>query len=210
MVNREKPITIFVEGGFKGDLAKKCRRSYRIFLEKANLLGSKFKIESSGRRQQAYEVFYHALKDGQKVLLLVDSEAPVSTQNPWEHLRNRQGDQWEKPVNAKNEDCHLMVQCMESWFLADKKTLQDFFKKDFKESALPKNTDIESLDKDKVYQSLTSASKDTSKGKYSKGAHSFEILAMLDPQKVSDASPWAKRFLDELRSRMGVSPKQES
>jgi hypothetical protein len=203
-------LTIFVEGG--GDHAQlraRCRQGFSEFIKKSGLKNQMPSIWACGSRAQALDLFKTALKKGQRALLLVDSEFPVAERNknlPWKHLEENETDyHWKAHAMATDNDCHLMVQCMESWFLADKKALQDFFKKEFKESALPKSKEIESLDKDKIYQALASASKDTSKGKYSKGAHSFEILSMLDPQKVSDASPWAKRFLDELRSRMGVS-----
>jgi hypothetical protein len=43
------------------------------------------------------------------------------------------------------------------------------------------------------------ATRNTQKGPYSKGAHSFEILATLDPGSIAAAAPHAKRFLDTVR-----------
>ncbi len=37
------------------------------------------------------------------------------------------------------------------------------------------------------------------KAPYGKGEHSFLLLLLVDPLKVADASPWAKRFLTELK-----------
>lgn len=48
---------------------------------------------------------------------------------------------------------------------------------------------------------LKQASQNSAKGVYGKGAHSFKLLGLLDPAKVAVASPWAKRFLDELVKR---------
>lgn len=39
------------------------------------------------------------------------------------------------------------------------------------------------------------------KGAYGKGAHSFLLLASLEPAVVIGASPWAKRLVDELNRR---------
>ena len=44
----------------------------------------------------------------------------------------------------------------------------------------------------------------TRKGRYDKGSHSFEIIAMIDPQKVTDASPYAKRFIETLFKLAGI------
>ena len=35
------------------------------------------------------------------------------------------------------------------------------------------------------------------------GEHSFKLLAMIDPEKVINASPWARRFVEALQARMG-------
>jgi len=39
------------------------------------------------------------------------------------------------------------------------------------------------------------------KGPYGKGAHSFGLLAQINPDPVLIASPWAKRLVDALKSR---------
>jgi hypothetical protein len=100
-------------------------------------------------------------------------------------------------------DCHLMVQCMETWFLADRKTLVSFYGKDFSENVLPaKERPVETIDKQQVYQSLENATKNCGKkGKYNKGDHSFQLLASINPVFVAASSPWAKRFIDELKKR---------
>ena len=41
---------------------------------------------------------------------------------------------------------------------------------------------------------------------YEKSEHSFVILSRIDPEKVIAASPWAKRFIDELKSKMDAFP----
>ncbi len=42
------------------------------------------------------------------------------------------------------------------------------------------------------------------KAKYGKGEHSFKILATIDSQRVVNASPWAKRFVDETKKKMNI------
>ncbi len=163
------------------------------------------RIVVCGGRQQAYDDFCTALSNGEKALLLVDSEDPVTVVSPWQHLLIRQGDQWPPPAGASEEHCHLMVQCMESWFLADQQTLETFFGQGFKTNALPAAANrIESIAKQQVYQSLENATKHCkTKDAYGKGEHSFKLLALIDPAKVIAASGWAKRFVDALKKQMG-------
>lgn len=147
-------------------------------------------------------------------MLLVDSEEPVQAPcqsednpeqwNPWLHLKNRKNNRVETPEDAKSADCHLMVQCMENWLLADRACLQEFFGQDFHANALPpESSPIESLGTERVRNALAKASKDCKKGAYSKGKHSFELLARIDPEKVMRASPWARRFVTAVKKKMG-------
>ncbi len=94
-----------------------------------------------------------------------------------------------------------MVQIMESWFLADADTLTSFYGRNFQESSLPQNPRVEEISKQDVESGLRQATRSTSKGAYDKGRHSFEILAILDPVKVRQKSPYANRFLSELERR---------
>jgi hypothetical protein len=143
-------------------------------------------------------------------LLLVDSEAPISPQHeqgnpdtwlPWQHLKQRDG--WDKPANAANTDCHLMVQVMENWFIADRTTLKAYFGQHFKDNQLPAVVNpIEGIAKLTVYGALKAATHGCKpKGEYGKGAHSFEILVLVDPAIVLIKSPWARRFVDEAKKK---------
>ena len=93
-----------------------------------------------------------------------------------------------------------MVQCMETWFIADKDTLVSFYGQHFRESALPVRNEIEEIPKQDLLDGLKNATGQTQKGKYWKGGHSFDILAKINPQKVTEGSPHAKRLIDTLRA----------
>jgi hypothetical protein len=207
-------VTVFVEGG--GDtnhLRAACREGLRTFLTKAGVTARPV-IKARGSRDKAYESFCIAVSHGAQALLLVDSEALVSAAyqsgadkgewKPWEHLRQR--DNWSKPEGATDKDCHLMVVCMESWLMADRPGLQEFFGQGFKPNALPtQSRSIEGIDKQALYQSLKTATAHCkTKAAYGKGEHSFKLLALIDPAKVTGASGWAERFIDELKRRMGL------
>lgn len=206
-------MKLYVEGG--GDaktLRTACRNGFSEFFRKAGFSGRMPRIVACGGRQNAYDSFCTAVGCGQEAMLLVDSESPVKAVyrhesavqwKPWEHLRNRPGDRWNVPAGATDEDCHLMVQCMEAWFLADVATLQNFYGQGFNANALPaQGNRIESITKGWIYSSLANATRSCkTKAIYGKGEHSFKLLALISPALVMTASPWAKRLIDVLQAR---------
>ncbi len=194
-------VRLYVEGGGDGKYLRLAfRQGFIRFLTKAGFSGRMPKVVACGGRQQAYGRFRTAHEkdtQGRPAMLLVDAERQVETKDPWQHLADR--DDWKRPRGATDDQCHLMVQVMESWFLADRAALDEVYGQGFQASALPRNPTIEDIPKRDVLTSLERAASRTTKGRYSKGAHSFEILASIDPEKVEQASPFAKRFLDALR-----------
>jgi len=201
-------MVIYVEGG--GDskmLRTECRRGFNEFLQRAGFKKRMPRIHACGGRQDAYDTFCIAIANllpGDACMLLVDSEAPITVKSPWEHLHGREGDGWTKPEHASDDHCHLMVQCMESWFLADRETMVGFFGQGCVEHALPRNANIESIAKKDLYDALKNATRNCkTKNAYGKGEHSFQLLAKIDPAMVSGASPWARRFLQILDRMAG-------
>ena len=123
------------------------------------------------------------------VVLLVDSEGPTSEGlGVWSHLKDR--DKWNPPEGVFDDNAHLMVQCMEAWFLADRETLAGFFGTGFQSSALPGRTDVENVSKKRLFDALQNATrKCRPKGRYDKGRHSFELLGQLDPREGDQGFP---------------------
>jgi hypothetical protein len=114
--------------------------------------------------------------------MLVDSEEPVKPgARPWTHLNARDGDGWQQPDGAKDEHAHLMVQCMETWFLAERAKLEKFFGQGFLAGSLPQGLKLEEISKHQVLAGLANATRQCkTKVEYSKGKHSFELLANSD------------------------------
>ena len=196
---------LYVEGG--GDtklLRTACRQAFSQFLAKAGLNGHMPRIVACGRRRQAYDEFCTALRQGKRAMLLVDSEDSITTASPWDHLLHRAGDQWPIPPGSTDDDCHLMVQCMESWFLADRDTLRTFFGQGYQENALAAvGTSVEALAKPAVYQALANATRHCkTKAPYGKGEHSFLLMSQIEPAKVMGISQWAKRFVERVKAVM--------
>lgn len=193
-------VKVYVEGGGdRRELKTKCREGFSTFFGKTELAGKMPRVVSCGARQETYDKFRTALTKTTRddfIVLLVDSEAPV-TGAPWLHLKNC--DNWEKPPDATDDNAHLMVQCMEAWFMADKETLAEFFGTGFNEGGLPAGPDVEGIPKDEINNGLRMATRQCKpKGEYHKGRHSFAILGRLNPQKVIEASPSVRRLVDTL------------
>ena len=199
--------TIYIEGGGDSDALKtECRQAFTKFFEATGLKTKMPRLVACGSRNTAFDKFKTAIKNGQNAMLLVDSESPVpaDTQtgkpiSPWKHLKERDG--WERPTNATDDDVHLMVQCMESWFVADKAQFVVYYSKGNRQctaTAIPNCSDVEELDKKNVLQWLDKASLPSGKEKYSKGSRSFEVLATIRPEKVAGASYHFRRLCYQL------------
>ena len=87
---------------------------------------------------------------------------------------------------------------MEAWFHADKIKLEEYYAQGFRAAALTRRPDIDNISKADLFAGLKLATKDCQKGEYSKGQHSFQILALIDPAKVKAASTHASRILQVL------------
>lgn len=196
-------VTVYVEGGGRGRLATDCRKGFSEFFRKAGLVGHMPSVVACGSRVDAFDRFCIALSDAKSdevPLLLVDSEGPVRSRwSAWQHMASPP-DRWERPPNSRNEQAQMMVQCMESWFLGDVSALESYFGPGFRSATIPQRNDIERVPKVDVFEQLESASRGSKKRTYSKGRHSFDILARIDPEKVIRRSHFAKRLIDTLKS----------
>jgi hypothetical protein len=207
-------VKLYVEGGGNSAALKTaCREGFTTFITNSGVQ-NRPRVVACGSRRDAYESFCTAIANGDDAMLLVDSETAVSSVHqqgedkskwlPWSHLKQREGDGWEKQQGSADTDCHLMVQVMENWFLADRNVLKMFFGNGFKENKLPAPTSkIEGIAKAEVYRALKEATEECkTKRSYSKSEHSFKLLAKIDPAKVFAASYWARRFINELKRKI--------
>jgi hypothetical protein len=172
MVKKET-VKLYVEGG--GDtnsLHTECRRAFSEFLKKSGLDGHMPRIVACGSRNEAYDDYCTAVSNGENAFLLVDSESEIrwpnnnlsskdfSLWNPWDHLKKRVNsngqitDNWTMPDGGSIDDCHMMVQVMESWFLADVSTLKEYYGQKFNENCLPQSNKIEEISKATILNSL--------------------------------------------------------
>lgn len=201
-------VRIYVEGGGDGGKGKAAiRRGFGAFLnsfhEAARTRRGGVSVIACGKRKSAFDDFKTGLATHPDAfnVLLVDSEGPVNGK-AWDHLHTR--DKWKKP-SAADDQCHLMVQTMESWLIADLKALETFYGQNFNASAIPRHDDVEQVEKKRVLSALEDASRQTQKGRYHKIRHASKLLALIDPETVRRKAPHCDRLLKTLGEKAGIS-----
>lgn len=198
-----KEIRIYIEGGGDENRQKRSMiKGFSKFLKSVKDLACSqnitWNISMCGKRNKAFRDFKNALESHPEAfnILLVDAEVTVTVSSSWEHLKSR--DNWDKPSGTDDSHCHLMVQTMEAWFIADIETLKQFYGQGFLENSIPKNTNVEEIEKSRLENSLNRATEKTGKGKYHKIKHAHELLQLLSVEKVRQASPHCDRLFKTL------------
>jgi hypothetical protein len=195
-------VWIYVEGGGGKDSKDHLRQAFGQFLSGPRVAAReqriRWRIVLCGSREQTYRMFQHRLQtqpDPGPVFLLVDADRPVSG-TPREHLSGGET-RWDLSF-AGDRQCHLMVQVMESWFLADQAALVAFYGREFAAAQLSNRANVEEIPKQQVYESLDRATRNTRKGKYDKADHAPQILKNLDPERVRARAPHCNRLFEDL------------
>lgn len=195
-------VKLYVEGGGDGQLYDTLfRQAWAAFFKAAGLEGHMPRVIRGGGRQRTFDLFRTAVEHhspGTLPLLLVDSEDAVRPDDSgWDHLKRRDG--WNRPRAAGSEDAFLMVQVMETWFLADRAALRTFFGSHLNDNAFSEWPALETVPKATVLNALERATANC-KTQYAKGRVSFTLLSKVDPAEVERRCPHAQQLLDRLRT----------
>lgn len=206
-------IAIYIEGGGPTNATgNRFRRGMSTFLQpivaEVNRRRIQWRLVICGGRQETYDKFCDALVREPEVLnvLLVDSEDPVATTvPPWEHLRNRKGDMWNKPARADDARCQMMVACMEAWFLADPDALVRHYGGNFDRSKLPAAHLAETRTKTDITNALKQATRNTKAKEYQKIRDGAKLLGQLNSTEVRKHCKWCERLFRTLGDAMGAT-----
>jgi Domain of unknown function (DUF4276) len=195
-------VRIFVEGG--GDSHREhseFRKEWTAFFKKAGLQGRMPRVVVGKGRGHTFDLFKTAMErptPGEIAVMLVDSESSIASDHSvWQHLKDR--DNWDVPVGANDGHAFLMVQVMETWFLADMPLLRSHFGDKLRTKHLPSWPELEKVGKEEVLNALRQATAGCDKP-YKKGIESFRLLGKLNPNLVESKCPHAKALLDRLRT----------
>lgn len=199
-------IRVYIEGGGDSRFGKdQLRKGFRIFLEdlyqEARQRGVRFHPPVlCGGRNSAFDDFRTALVSHPHAfnVLLVDAEAPVIA-TPWAHLKIRDG--WDNP-GVNDDSCHLMVQTMEAWFIADADALASYYGQGFHRGAIPANPNVESIAKAAIETALVNSTRHTGKQKYNKIQDASRLLERIDPDIVRAKAPHCDRLFTLLAGKM--------
>ncbi len=200
-------VLLFVEGGGeKNSVRIECRRGFRKLFERAGFAGRMPKIIPCGSRNEVFKDFKtmcQSAGDGEYPMMLVDSEVPVNENHgAWEHLRS--ADKWQRPDDVQDDQAQLMVQCMETWCVADRDALKRFFKQDLIEGSLPALSNLEGCSKDQIQEALKNATRECGKDRtYKKGRRSFKLVAELNPDVLKKRAPHFLCLCEALEAKLG-------
>jgi len=206
-----KEIKLYVEGGGRGtnkNATIKLQQGFDAFLRElkdaARDKKISFKVIPSGSTTDTFEEFIFSVENSPQSfnLLLVDSDEAIADGETARDFLQRKYKKW-KLQKIEVEQCHLMVQVMESWFIADVEALKDFYGQNFRESAIPKHqNNVETIEKATVENSLKKATAKTKKGEYQKIGHGAKILEKINPRKVRDAAPHCEKLFDSILDKI--------
>ena len=204
-------VTVFVEGGGNKATDSACRQAFRSLLTRAGFAGRLPSVIPCGPRNNAYDDFEIALRNGDEYpILLVDSEELVADANQpninpsgaWMHLAQRGGRE-RRPRNAQDDQAQLMVTTMETWLIADRDALKAYFP-GINENALPPNSELENRRKQDILNKIEDATQRSSKGRYHKGNHAFDLLGRVAPDELRRRLPHFQRFVAALDARLSA------
>lgn len=204
-------IKFHVEGGVNKNQDAEMREGFRKFFaaldEAVKSRGNSIRFVLHGSRRKAYDQFCAALKDEPEAyhVLLVDSEDPVAHQGEcWRRLRERQADNWARPANVEDAQCHLMVQAIEAWFFADPETLEGYYRQGFQVSSLPVRQNVEEIPKSEHVAKLEAATRHSQKGPYHKRNHLPALLGKIRTAKVRERAWHCDRIFVALSEKLGT------
>jgi len=200
-------IAVYMEGGGRDSKEGKARlrQGMSEFIRK--VVSQKkpgWKVIACGSRNDARDAFLDANKTSPDTfsVLLVDSEEPV-TQPPRAYLKQR--DAWDL-ADSNEHAIHLMIQVMETWVIADCEALATHYGQGFlKKALLPRTKNLESVEKERIYDALKHATAKTQKGEYHMIGHAAALLEKIDPAIVRRRCPSCDRLFATFTKRIDAA-----
>lgn len=171
----------------------------RIYFEGKSTLRSGFESFFAELRTAARiagsTVEFIAAKDGPSVFRKANRTHPGA----WNILLQDS----EGPPPARREaDVFWIVQLMEAWFLADRDALSLYYGDGFAQNAIGDTADVEQIPKLDVFDRLKRATRNTTKGEYSKVKHAPFLLDRLSSRRVQTRAAHCRELFELVRARL--------
>lgn len=201
-----REIRIYIEGDTKQkgkfntiSLREGFNHFFGELIGKAKDKNIVFRLIMCGSKYETFKDFLNASKSYEDsfVLFLLDSDDFVDENETAKSFLQKQNSNWHLQAVEENQ-CHLMAQLMESWFLADKEKLAEFYGQNFNRTALGRNKNVEKVSKADVENNLARATEHTQKGEYHKTRHGAKLLELINPQKVRKAAPHCDKLFTTI------------
>jgi len=200
---------IYIEGGAAGAGSKylktKCQEAFHKLLDRMGFAGRKPRLVACGGRSDVYERFVveHSAGTADYVAMWIDSEEPMVNPNAaWQHLRKvATVPQWLQPAGAQDDQVLFMTTCMETWIVADREVLKEYYGHALQEPALPPLVNLEKRPRHDVQGMLEHATRECTNF-YKKGERSYEILAELNPAALRQQLPSFVRVGQILNAKL--------
>jgi len=207
-----KEINIYIEGGARNQdraASAALRRGFSMFLTKLcpEIRARNIELNTVivGSTELTCKIFTQANEKSPDkfFVLLVDSDIAVDeTEKSKNFLQNNPKLKKCDLRDVEEKQCHLMVQVMETWFLADVEALKNYFGRDFKKNKLPKTVNIEAIAKDDVLDSLKEATQTRKSSGYHKIKDGAKLLEKISPQKVREAAPHCSELFKAISNEI--------
>lgn len=179
---------------------RRFRGAFKRHLERLDPLLKNLEVVARGSTEHTIKSYVEGVRQFSpqcSVALLVDADGPVMG-TPAKHIEAKLNSA-HAPAQARN-NIFLMVQCMESWLIADANALASCFGNKLRPRALPQNPDIELVARRDVASALDDAVKGTPAGQYRKVRDAIKILEKLSPEAVAKRSKHARMLHEFLRN----------
>jgi Domain of unknown function (DUF4276) len=198
-------LTIIVEGGSKGNASVEKKGFSQLF-GKVCRVGEQPRVKLAGSRIQAMKAFLAELEAGREAVLLIDSEEPCDHPTGRSYLMATIPTHGIHEIGSSHDDdVHLMVQVMESWFFADPEGVRSrVMNLDVSKLANELNRrdgNVELIPKDDAQRLFAQACG----GRYKK-VHHLEFIGRISPEKLATASVRAAALFRRLRGETPVWP----
>ena len=161
----------------------------------------RFRLIAGGSHAETIKDFLRSCREQPASLnvLLIDSEEPVTgTPDFIQSLRARS--YWDTTAACSDDQVNLMVQTMESWFIADPQALAAHFGQAFAGSSLPSPQQAESTSPPDLTKAIGQSLRSPNRRgrRYDKARDGAALLALIDRATVSRHCPHFRRLMDFL------------